>query len=101
MSRVEIHEQESKIQQGSHGDVTTTATIDGHVWGISYLVPTLICKICVEFEVVGNGLVYQHRTNPNYQDLGPWRLPLVLMCLVCPVPNTYVGMQSCIPAMMW
>ncbi len=23
------------------------------------------------------------------------------MCLVCPVPNTYVGMQSCIPAMMW
>jgi hypothetical protein len=32
---------------------------------------------------------------------GPWRLPLVLTCLVCPVPNTYVGMQSCIPAMMW
>ncbi len=23
------------------------------------------------------------------------------MCLVCPVPNTYVGMQSCIQAMMW
>ncbi len=23
------------------------------------------------------------------------------MCLVCPVPNTYVGMQSCILAMMW
>ncbi len=23
------------------------------------------------------------------------------MCLVCQVPNTYIGMQSCIPAMMW
>jgi hypothetical protein len=23
------------------------------------------------------------------------------MCLICPVPNTYVGMQSCIPAMIW
>jgi hypothetical protein len=23
------------------------------------------------------------------------------MCLVRPVPNTYIGMQSCIPAMIW
>ncbi len=23
------------------------------------------------------------------------------MCSVCPVPNTYVGMQSCIPTMIW
>ncbi len=23
------------------------------------------------------------------------------MCLVCPVPNTYIGMQSCILVMMW
>ncbi len=23
------------------------------------------------------------------------------MCLVCPVPKTYVGVQSCIPAMIW
>jgi hypothetical protein len=23
------------------------------------------------------------------------------MCLVCPVPNTYIEMQSCIPVMMW
>jgi hypothetical protein len=36
MSRVEIHEQESKIQQGSYGEVATTATLDGPVWGISY-----------------------------------------------------------------
>ncbi len=69
MSGVEIHEQESKIQQGGHGDVATTTTLNGPVWGILYWVPTLICKICVELVVIGNGLVYQDWTNLNYQDL--------------------------------
>ncbi len=32
----------------------STATLDGLVWGILYLVPMLICKICVEFVQVGN-----------------------------------------------
>ncbi len=32
---------------------------------------------------------------------GQWRWPLDLTCLVCPVPNTYVGMRSCIPTMIW
>ena len=35
MSRVEIYEQESKIRKDGHGDITTTATLDGPVWGIS------------------------------------------------------------------
>ncbi len=40
-------------------------------------------------------------TLPGLGKRGPWRWPLDLTCLVCPVPKTYVGMQSCIPAMMW
>jgi hypothetical protein len=60
--------------------------------------------VCLEYQ---NGF-YELLTNPkmkaNWPSLekrGPWRWPLDLMCLVCPVPNTYVGMQSCIQAMMW
>jgi hypothetical protein len=49
--------------------LATTAALDGPVWGILYLIPTLMCDFCVESVVVGNGLVYQHRTNPDYQDL--------------------------------
>ena len=47
----------------------------------------LICKICVEFVVVCNGLVYQHRTNPNYQDL--WQILHIVLSLMsinpCPI----------------
>ncbi len=35
--------------------VATTAALDGPVWGILYLIPTLMCDFCVEFVVVGNG----------------------------------------------
>ncbi len=31
----------------------------------------------------------------------PKRCTWILTCSVCPVPNTYVGMQSCIWVMMW
>jgi hypothetical protein len=49
--------------------VATTAALDGPVWGILYLIPMLMCNFCAEFVVIGNSLVYQHRKNPNYQDL--------------------------------
>ncbi len=39
-------------------------------------------------------------TSPGLGKRGPWRWPLDLMCLVCPVPNTYVGMRSCILTMI-
>ncbi len=31
----------------------------------------------------------------------PKRCTWNLMCLVCPIPNAYVGMQSCVEVMMW
>jgi hypothetical protein len=40
-------------------------------------------------------------TLPCLGKKGPWRWPLDLTCLVCPVPNTYIEMQSCIPTMIW
>ncbi len=34
--------------------------------------------------------------------LGPSkRCTWILMCLVCPIPNAYAGIQSCIMVMMW
>jgi hypothetical protein len=35
--------------------VATTAALDGPVWSILYLIPTLMWDFSVEFVVIGNG----------------------------------------------
>ncbi len=60
--------------------------------------------VCIEHQNGFYELLTKPRmkaTSPGLGKRSPWRWPLDLTCSVCPVPNTYIGMHSCIPTMIW
>jgi hypothetical protein len=60
--------------------------------------------VCIEHQIGFYKLLTKPRmkvTSPGLGKRGPWRWPLDLTCLVCPVPDTYIGVQSCILTMIW